>query len=312
MIPLIIIEGPTAAGKSFLAIQIAEALETEIISADSRQIYRYMNIGTAKPTKQERERIKHHLIDIVEPNEEYSAGQFSSDADTILKQLNSEGKIPIICGGTGFYIKSLLEGLFAAPEIPEKIRTDLEELEDSKGTDYLFQMLLNVDPNSADRIHQNDSYRIKRALEVWIATGKSLGEHWENQEKIEKKYNTCRIMVTEDRQILYERINSRLEKMIQDGLINEIKQILEAGYSEDDPGITSVGYREFIPFIKENTSFLTCLEEAKKDTRNYAKRQLTWYRKVFFDMIIHITDYKVHDLLDRIKYFLESEDKALS
>ena len=312
MIPLIVIEGPTAVGKSRLALQLAELFATEIISADSRQIYRFMDIGTAKPSSEDRAKITHHLIDIVNPNEEYSAGQFSVAADKLIKQLHAGGKLPVICGGTGFYIKALLEGLFEAPSIPGKIRSDLEELEDKKGTEYLYQMLKKVDPPSADRIHQKDSYRIKRALEVWIATGKGIGEHWESQDKRKQQYNPLRILISEEREILYERINSRMERMIKEGLIDELRSLLAAGYHQDDPGLTSVGYREFLPFIKENDSFISCLEKAKKDSRNYAKRQFTWYRKVNFDLNIQSNHYQTDEIADKIKIFLESGKKALS
>ena len=312
MIPIIVIEGPTAAGKSQIANSLAEAFGTEIISADSRQIYRLMDIGTAKPTKEERAITTYHLIDIVNPDEEYSAGQFASDAAKIIKDLHTAGKIPLICGGTGFYIKALLEGLFEAPEIPVEIRADLEDLEEQKGTEYLYQMLQKVDPPSSERIHPNDSYRIKRALEIWIATGKGLGEHWQEQEKPDQTYKPFRIMVTEERSLLYERINNRIELMIKDGLIDEIRHLLTSGYKETDPGMSSVGYREYIPFIKENSSFLSCVEEAKKDTRNYAKRQFTWYRRINFDLIVRSSDLNLLDLTAKIKKILDGDGKALS
>jgi len=311
MIPLIVIEGPTAAGKSRLALQLAERLGNEIISADSRQIYRYMDIGTAKPTIKERKRVVHHLIDIIEPWQEYSAGQFACDAAAIIRELQAERKVPIVCGGTGFYIKALLEGLFEVPKIPTQIRDDLKELEENKGTDYLYNMLKQVDPLSAERVHPNDSYRIKRALEVWIATGKGIGKHWEEQKSPIRKFNPFRIMVNEERELLYERINKRIDKMIDKGLIDEIRFLLEMGYKQDDPGMNSVGYREFIPFIRKNASFLSCLEEAKQNSRNYAKRQFTWYRKTNFDLVIE-SNYDITRLSEKIKNYLEKSDKSLS
>jgi tRNA dimethylallyltransferase len=311
MIPLIVIEGPTAVGKSRIALQLAEKLGNEIISADSRQIYRYMDIGTAKPTVEERKRVEHHLVDIIEPYQEYSAGQYAVDAAAIIRELQAESKVPIVCGGTGFYIKSLLEGLFEAPAIPATIREDLRALEDSKGTEYLNNMLKKIDPLSAERIHPNDSYRIKRALEVWITTGKGMGQHWEEQKSSGRDYKPFRILVTEDRQVLYERINKRIDMMIDKGLIDEIRLLLNRGYKEDDPGMTSVGYREFIPFIRENASFFSCLEEAKQNSRNYAKRQFTWYRKIDFDLVIE-SNHDISDLNARIKNFLEKSDKTLS
>lgn len=303
MIPLIVIEGPTASGKSEVAIQLAESFQTEIISADSRQIYRQMDIGTAKPSLEERERVTHHLIDIIDPDQEYNAGNFSSSASEIITNLHISGKIPVVCGGTGFYIKALLEGLFAVPEIPKEIREELETLEKEKGKEYLYQMLLKVDPQSAEKIHSNDCYRIKRALEVWIVTGRGIRELWKEQAK-DQVYKPFRLMVSEERAPLYERINLRMERMIKEGLIEEIR-ILLARYSEDVPGLKSVGYREFIPFLKRGIPFLNCLEEAKQATRNYAKRQFTWYRKVSFDRVIESKEFKASEIKDLIKKSLD-------
>jgi tRNA dimethylallyltransferase len=312
MKPLIIIEGPTASGKSGVALQLAEKIGTEIISADSRQVYRYMNIGTAKPSVSDRGKVVHHLVDIVDPDEEYSAGQFISDAEKIIKKLGEEGKVPIICGGTGFYVKALLEGLFAAPEIPLKVKKEIEELEDSKGTNYLHTMLKHIDPESALRVHPNDSYRIKRALEIWIATGEKVGELWQRQSKEDKRYDPFRIMITEERDVIYERINRRLEKMIKDGLIDEIKELIKKGYGEKDPGMTSVGYREFLPYVSSNDPFTLCLEEAKKNTRNYAKRQFTWYRKIVFDLVLRNEGSGSGFSDEILKKFYEKEKKSLS
>ena len=176
---LIIIQGPTAVGKSRLAMKIAEELDSSIISADSRQVYKYLNIGTAKPTLEDQNRIEHHLIDIVEPDEEYNAGTFSEDADKLIKEISLQNKIPIICGGTGFYIKALLEGIFKAPEIPTEIRQNLREAAEKKGTEFFYKKLKEIDPDSARRINENDANRIIRALEVYETTGKTITQSWQ-------------------------------------------------------------------------------------------------------------------------------------
>jgi len=195
-----------------------------------------------------------------------------------------------------------LEGLFDSPPINEEIRKDLEAFEKDKGSEYLFTILEKLDPGSAKRIHPNDSYRLKRALEVWIATGKSLTDHW-NEQRYKKsiKYNPFKILINEDRDVLYQRINNRLEQMIETGLVQEIKTLFEKGYKENNPGLTSVGYKEFIPYILRNRSFLECLEEAKKNTRNYAKRQLTWYRRMDFDLHLKSDEIDIEMVFKHIK-----------
>ena len=229
-IPLIIIQGPTAIGKSKLALELALELETSIISADSRQVYKYLNIGTAKPTREDQNRIKHHLIDIVKPDEEYNAGMFSNDADKLIKEISSQNKIPIICGGTGFYIKALLEGIFKAPEIPTEIRQHLREAVEEKGTDFFYRKLTQIDPESAKRINENDANRIIRALEIFETTGKTITQLWEEDTQEIRNFQPINIIITEDRDILYKRINDRVDKMMNSGLMDEMKQLVNSGY----------------------------------------------------------------------------------
>ncbi len=318
LIPLIIIEGPTASGKSEFAFELAQVLESEIVSADSRQIYRYMNIGTAKPSKHEISTVPHHLINIIDPDEEYSAGRYVNDASTIISQIHQkknsasvknktalEQKVPIIAGGTGFYVQAVLEGLFEEPKVNETIREELELFENDKGSEYLYNILLKVDSESAQKIHPNDSYRLKRALEVWIATGKGISSHWKEQKRNESIYNPFRILITEDRATLYNRINIRLEKMIEMGLIEEIQGLLNRGFKETDPGLSSVGYKEFIPYITKSASFFQCLEEAKKNSRKYAKRQLTWYRKIDYHLLLRRNGINIDTILKRVKKHFE-------
>ncbi len=285
MIPVITIEGATASGKSALAIALAEALNTEIISADSRQVYRYLDIGTAKVTKEEQKRVKHHLIDIINPDETYNAGAFVKDASIIIEKLHSEGKIPVICGGTGLYIKALLKGLFFLPPLPQEIRQNLKQRLKEEGLAALYAELKSLDPLFADKISENDTQRILRGLEVAIGTGIPLSEHWQKQ-KSSCKYNAFRILIDIPRPELYQRINQRIEKMLAQGLLAEIENLFALGYDENSPGLNCLGYKEFLPYFKKEAGLEECILLAAQHQRNYAKRQVTWYRKGNFDLVI--------------------------
>lgn len=285
MIPVITIEGATASGKSALAIVLAEALNTEIISADSRQVYRYLDIGTAKLTKEEQKRVKHHLIDIINPDETYNAGAFVKDASLIIEKLHSEGKIPVICGGTGLYIKALLKGLFFLPPLPQEIRQNLKQRLKEEGLAALYTDLKSLDPLFAEKISENDTQRILRGLEVAIGTGIPLSEHWQKQ-KSSCKYNAFRILIDIPRPELYQRINQRIEKMLAQGLLAEIENLFALGYDENSPGLNCLGYKEFLPYFKKEAGLEECILLAAQHQRNYAKRQVTWYRKGNFDLVI--------------------------
>ncbi|NLM91017.1 MAG: tRNA (adenosine(37)-N6)-dimethylallyltransferase MiaA [Candidatus Cloacimonetes bacterium] len=285
MIPVITIEGATASGKSALAIVLAEALNTEIISADSRQVYCYLDIGTAKVTKEEQKRVKHHLIDIINPDETYNAGAFVKDASLIIEKLHSEGKIPVICGGTGLYIKALLKGLFSLPPLPQEIRQNLKQRLKEEGLAALYAELKSLDPLFAEKISENDTQRILRGLEVAIGTGIPLSEHWQKQ-KSSCKYNAFRILIDIPRPELYQRINQRIEKMLAQGLLAEIENLFALGYDENSPGLNCLGYKEFLPYFKKEAGLEECILLAAQHQRNYAKRQVTWYRKGNFDLVI--------------------------
>ncbi len=285
-IPLVIIQGATAVGKSRLAMQIAEKLESSIISADSRQVYKHLNIGTAKPSLEDQKRIKHHLIDLVEPDEEYNAGTFAVDAYRSIKEISSQNKIPIICGGTGFYIKALLEGIFKAPPIPNDIRQRLRKAAEEKGTEFFYNKLKLIDPDSAKRINENDANRIIRALEIFETTGKTITQLWKEDKSERRKFQTVNIMITENRNILYNRINNRVDKMIDNGLLNEMNGLVASGYKRTDPGMNTVGYKELFPYLDGKKELGDCVDKIKQNTRNFAKRQLTWYRKIYFDLTL--------------------------
>ena len=306
-IPLIIIQGPTAVGKSELALKIAEELDSSIISADSRQVYKYLNIGTAKPTTKDQNLINHHLIDIVKPDEEYNAGMFSEDADKIVKKISSQDRIPIICGGTGFYIKALLDGIFKAPEIPIDIRKHLRTSIETKGTESFYKQLKKIDPDSAMRINENDANRIIRALEIFETTGKTITQLWDEDTHTNKSYKTINIIVTEDREVLYNRINNRVDRMVDCGLLDEMHEILGKGFKRTDPGMNTVGYKELFPFLDGEKELVESIDKVKQNTRNFAKRQLTWYRKIDFDLTLVSKSITFSNVLDEIMKKLQEK-----
>ncbi|MCF7858058.1 MAG: tRNA (adenosine(37)-N6)-dimethylallyltransferase MiaA [Candidatus Cloacimonetes bacterium] len=285
-ITLITIQGATAVGKSKLVLELAERFKSPIISADSRQVYKYLDIATAKPSREERKIIPHYLIDLVEPSEEYNAGTFVKDAKKVIMKISERGKIPIICGGTGFYIKALTEGIFRAPEIPNEIRDKLRSIAVESGPSFLYDKLTVVDKESAVRINKNDTNRILRALEIYNTTGKTISQLWEQDDTNNIDYNIYKILMIEDRKSLYAKINDRVEKMFDQGLLTEMENLLNMGYKESDPGMNTVGYKELFSYFNGQTKLDDCKEEIKKNTRNFAKRQLTWYRKIDFDLTL--------------------------
>lgn len=304
-IPLIIIQGPTAVGKSKLAIILAEEIGTAIISADSRQVYKYLNIGTAKPTIFEQNRVKHYLIDIINPDEAYNAGAFSDDALEIIENITSKNKVPIICGGTGFYIKALLDGIFKAPDIPNEIRQNLRQSAQIKGVKYFYNKLKRIDPESTERINENDLNRIIRALEIYETTGKTITNLWQENKQEKRNFQTLNILISEDRTTLYERINNRVEKMFENGLLNEMESLIDKGYKREDPGMNTVGYKELFPVINGVKELDECKEKIKKNTRNFAKRQFTWYRKIDFDLTLNSKNITFSNIIKEISKLQE-------
>jgi len=305
MIPIVIIEGATAAGKSNLAIKLALEMDTQIISADSRQVYRWLNIGTAKPSAAEQEEVKHHLIDVIDPCQNFDAGAFVAEADRIISDLNQQSKIPIVCGGTGLYVKTLLEGLFACPPIPNQIKTLMHERFNSEDLTALYHELVDIDPVFADKISAQDAQRIRRGLEVYMATGKAITEHWREQRQ-KQQYLPYRILVYRDRAELYQRIEARLHLMLESGLLDEIRALLETGYKEDCAGLKTMGYKEFIPYLKGEQSLEQCYALAAQHTRNYAKRQETWYRKYDFHLTLAAEEISISIVRESIQEFLKS------
>jgi tRNA dimethylallyltransferase len=283
-VDLIIIEGPTGSGKSELALDLARHLDTDIISSDSRQVYRYMDIGTAKPDKQTQAEIKHHLIDIVNPDERYNVGSFIREASVIIETLHTAGKIPIICGGTMLYIDALLTGLSEIPDIPVQTQKFVAEYMQKNSLSDCFKKVSEVDPEFAKKIPPTDKQRISRALEVWFALEQPITSFWEKRLPIQE-YNPFRIYVEKDRDVLYDRINKRTDQMIENGLLSEINKLIKMGYLPTDPGLNSVGYKEFLTENIDWSKVSKTIALVAQHTRNYAKRQMTWYRKRNYDFI---------------------------
>ncbi|MGC8971487.1 MAG: tRNA (adenosine(37)-N6)-dimethylallyltransferase MiaA [bacterium] len=277
-IPVIVIGGPTASGKTQLAIEWALKLNGEIVSCDSRQIYKYMDIGTAKPTLEERRLIPHHLIDIIYPDEVMSAGEFQKLARKCIEEIYARGKIPLLVGGTGLYIRAVIRDIDFPPKVDEKIREMIKEKIKEKGLSNVYRELLEVDPVTASKISPNDEIRITRALEVYYATGKPISFYRRGIDIDYPKYDIVYFVLNPPRDLLYKRIEERVDKMIQLGLIEETKHILNMGYSPGIPSLQTLGYREIIKYLQGMYDLKSAIEEIKKETRRYAKRQLTWFR----------------------------------
>lgn len=279
MIPkILIIAGPTASGKKKIALHAAERFDGEIISADSRKVYRYLNIGTAKTSAESRERIPHHLIDIVDPDEPFNCGEWVLRAAETASEIIGRGKLPIISGGTGFYIKAFINGLSEGINADMAVRENLKNEIEQIGAPALHARLSKIDPQRASEIHENDSFRIMRALEIFHSTGRTFTEF--REEKIIKggKYDYFSIGVEKERSELYRCINSRVDAMLSQGLLDELGSVLDMGYSRDITALDTVGYKEWFPYLDGESSFEECLEKVKADSRHYAKRQVTWFR----------------------------------
>jgi tRNA dimethylallyltransferase len=260
-----------------VGIRLAEKLGGEIISADSMQIYRTMDIGTAKPTAAEQSRVPHHLIDIVDPDEDFDAVQFAKMARGKVMQLHQKGVMPVVVGGTGLYIKALLQGLFQSNPVDPGVRERLTQEAEENGSSALHARLKQLDPDTAGRLHPNDAYRIVRALETIEATGRSISEHHQDHGFADEPFHALKIGLQMDREKLYDRIDRRVDLMIETGLVDEVKKLLGMGYNADLKSMQSIGYRHMAAFIEGQLPWDECLRTLKRDTRRFAKRQFTWF-----------------------------------
>lgn len=280
MKPLIILTGPTAVGKTALSIELAKAVDGEIISADSMQVYRKMNIGTAKIEPSEMQGVRHHLIDILDPGEEFNVVLFKRYALEAMEDIYSRGKIPVIVGGTGFYIQALLYDIdFEDNDNDMSYREELQRLAAEKGNSYIHDMLSKVDPESAEKIHENNVKRVIRALEFYRKTGMKISEHNETEAQKESPYNFEYFVLNDDRSKLYDRIDRRIDIMLEQGLEAEVRQLVSEGYSRDLVSMQGLGYKEIIDYIQGRCSFDEAVYTLKRDTRHFAKRQITWFKR---------------------------------
>ncbi|HAD81753.1 MAG: tRNA (adenosine(37)-N6)-dimethylallyltransferase MiaA [Candidatus Edwardsbacteria bacterium RIFOXYD12_FULL_50_11] len=277
MNPVMVIAGPTAVGKTPVALDLAEKIGAEIISADSRQVYKYLDIGTAKPSRSERQKIKHHLLDFLEPDEIYSAARFAADARAVMDRLDEQGKRYIIAGGSGLYLKALIEGLSQIPGADENIRRELDSLLAAKGKGALYEMLKELDPESAQKIKPHDAVRTIRAIEVFRLSGIKMSQ-WQRKERIRDKRHYRLVVLNRERDPLYRLIEIRVDRMVAQGLFEETARVLRMGYPPDSNSLNTVGYKEAIAFINGATDRNTAAGLIKQNTRRYAKRQLTWFR----------------------------------
>lgn len=278
--PIIILTGPTAVGKTKASIGLARAVGGEIISADSMQIYKYMDIGSAKIRPEEMQGVKHYLVDELEPSEEFHVVRFQQMAKQAMEEIYAKGKIPIVVGGTGFYIQALLYDIdFTKNEEDTVYRKELETLANEKGAVYLHEMLRTVDPESADSIHANNVKRVIRALEFYKLTGKKISEHNEKERAKESPYAFCYFVLNDDRKLLYDRIDQRIDKMLEEGLLEEVTALKNKGYTKDMVSMQGLGYKEILDYLNGECTLEEAIYILKRDTRHFAKRQLTWFRR---------------------------------
>lgn len=278
--PLIILTGPTAVGKTKASILLAKAIGGEIISADSMQVYKHMDIGSAKITKEEMQGVPHHLIDVLEPEEEFHVVKFQQMAKEAMDEIYAKGKIPIVVGGTGFYIQALLYDIdFNEQETDLTYREYLETLAQEKGAVYLHELLEEVDEKAAQEIHKNNVKRVIRALEFYKQTGERISEHNERERQKESPYNFVYIVLNDAREKLYQRIDHRVDEMLDLGLVNEVESLKKKGYTKNMVSMQGLGYKEILSYLNQELSLDEAVYILKRDTRHFAKRQLTWFKR---------------------------------
>lgn len=313
--PLVILSGPTACGKTTLSIALAKRIDAEIISADSMQVYRGFDIGTAKVSKEEMQGVAHYLIDEMDPDEECNVFEFQSRAKRYIQEIHDRGKIPLIVGGTGFYIQSVLYDIdFSEESADRTYRMELEKLAEEKGSPYLHEILSGIDPDAAAAIHPNNQKRVIRALEFFKETGDKISDHNRIQQQKESPYNFAYFVLNRKRDVLYQRINQRVDLMLQDGLVKEVSRLLEEGCKEDFLSMQGLGYKEIVPVIKGECSLEDAADLLKKNTRHFAKRQITWFKREKDVCWVNYEDYASENAMLEymINYLKEAHIVSLS
>ncbi len=278
--PLIVLTGPTAVGKTKLSIALAKAVNGEIISADSMQVYRYMDVGSAKITPDEMDGVPHHLVDVLDPTEDFNIVLFQQLAKKSMEEIYSKGRIPILVGGTGFYIQAITRDIdFTQSEQDDSYRKELEALAAEKGSSFLHDMLASVDPKSAEDIHENNVKRVIRALEFYKQNGTRISEHNEEQKEHVSPYNLAYFVLNAPRPLLYERIDARVDEMLKNGLVEEVKNLQRMGCHREMVSMQGLGYKEILSWLGGEYPYEEAIRILKRDTRHFAKRQLTWFRR---------------------------------
>jgi tRNA dimethylallyltransferase len=304
---IIVIAGPTASGKTSLAIELALTMGGEIVNADSMQVYRGMDVGTAKPDSNERNRVPHHLMDVVNPDEDFNAAIYRSLALPVLREIHSRGRVPFVVGGTGLYIRVLLGGVLYSPPLDPELRSRLREELAARGPEVLHEQLKELDPESAERIHPHDRVRILRALEIIHLSKTRLSSLVKNHRFRDNPFQALRICLQIEREQLYHRINERCVRMIQNGLARETAELLKKGYSPALKSMKGLGYRHMVEVLEGRWDMETALGKLQLDTRRYAKRQLTWFRADPENVWVKAEDVK--ELTKRIREFFGKADK---
>ena len=307
--PLIILTGPTAVGKTKLSIELAKAVNGEIISADSMQVYKHMDIGSAKIKKEEMCGVSHHLIDVLEPDEEFHVVRFQEMAKQAMEEIYAKGKVPILAGGTGFYIQAVVKDIDFSKETEKSpVREELEKLAEEKGCAYLHERLQQVDPKSAEKIHANNVKRVIRALEYFELTGKPISLHNEEEAAKESPYNVAYFVLNDVRERLYERIDARVDAMLQEGLVEEVSGLAKKGYTKDMVSMQGLGYKEILSYLDGSYTLDEAVYILRRDTLHFAKRQLTWFKREKDVIWVNKQDfhYEENEILN---YILENCEK---
>lgn len=300
--PLIILTGPTAVGKTASSIALAKAIGGEIISADSMQVYKYMDIGSAKIMPEEMDGVPHHLIDVLEPTEEFNVVRFQQMAKAAMEEIYARNHIPIVVGGTGFYIQALLYDIdFTENDGDTSYREELEKLAQEKGAEYLHEKLREIDPVSAENIHANNVKRVIRALEFNHQTGQLMSEHNETERQKESPYNFAYFVLNDDRERLYERINLRVDLMVEAGLVDEVQKLKEMGCTKDLVSMQGLGYKEILAYLDGECTLEEAIYILKRDTRHFAKRQITWFKREPDVITVMKKDYHLELLLNYLR-----------
>lgn len=307
--PLIVIGGPTACGKTGFSIKLAKEIGGEIISADSMQVYRYMDIGTAKVTPEEADGVPHYLIDELDPDEEYNVMLFQQKAKAYMEEIWEKGKVPILVGGTGFYINALLyDNDFTETDNDTSYREECYKLAQEQGPEVLFERLKKIDPEYAANIHANNVKRVTRALEYHYLTGQKFSEHNAEQKEKETPYDAAVIILTMNREKLYERIELRIDLMMEQGLLEEVKGLLDKGYTPDLVSMQGIGYKEFIPYFNGECTLEEAVTQLKTNTRRFAKRQLTWFRRQIDGLWVDLSKATGEEAMEDVLDYLKEQD----